>query len=142
MPTWSPGASRPPTTPLGLKLKGDLLQTLGNFNRSAGFQLLRFDQPLGDELFAREEVDGGDFAGQPVQVLQCRLRDGLAGQLLAGDGTAVSAATGVPAGTAFFTTRTVTGSSPCTARAVGALRVADHQDGSDDGQHQGRDSCQ
>ena len=53
---------------LRLELEGDLLQPLGHCQPIRWSLVPRVDQPLGDELFAGEEVDGGDFAGQPVQV--------------------------------------------------------------------------
>ena len=53
---------------LRFQLEGDLLQARRDLHGAAGLEVLGGDQALGHELLTGQEVDGGDFPGQPSRV--------------------------------------------------------------------------
>ncbi|MDQ0820006.1 hypothetical protein QFZ79_002298 [Arthrobacter sp. V4I6] len=138
MVTWYQPAT---DDPLRFQLEGDLLQTLRDLHGAAGPELLRRYQPLSDELFTREQVDGGYLPGKTIEVLQRRFCDRLAGKFLAGhegfEGGYCSAG-----GNSLLDHENRDRLQVLHGPGVGSLRVADHKDGSDDGEHYGRQSCQ
>ena len=74
MPTWSPGASRPPTTRCGSSWKETSCRPAGTFTDPAVLSVFRRDQPLGKELLAGDQVDGGDLARWMRPAISARTR--------------------------------------------------------------------